>query len=67
MKEQLKRILSLSDDATEADIYIEIGRLKERADTNNTIYKVPHLTNSTDPNLHYHHGMPCYQNPCNWC
>lgn len=20
-----------------------------------------------NPNLHYHGGIPCYQNPCVWC
>jgi hypothetical protein len=23
--------------------------------------------NYHNPALHYHNGMPCYQNPCVWC
>ena len=23
--------------------------------------------NYHNPALHYHNGMPCYQNPCLWC
>lgn len=56
--------------ATWAEIYVAIGKLKERAEKN--IINVPHyesmpFINKDNPNLHYHNGMPCYNNPCVWC
>ena len=55
-----------------AEIYAEIGRLKEKAQ--NPQKEIVYMPSSNplplyniDPNLHYHNGMPCRNNPCVWC
>ena len=52
-------------------IYAEIGRLQEQAQRNNVpvtypVWQPPQEVNK-NPNLHYHNGIPCYNNPCTWC
>ena len=53
--------------ATWSEIYVEIGRLQERAvrNLNQPVWNPPQEVNQ-NPNLHYHNGMPCYNNPCVW-
>lgn len=53
------------------EIYEAIGKLKERAERpqKEVVYfpnPVQPLMNN-NPNLHYHNGSPCYNNPCVWC
>jgi len=57
-----------------AEIYTEIGRLKERADRPepkmNEYPQNPspvRLLGETAPPFHYHNGSKCYLNPCVWC
>lgn len=60
---------------TWAEIYVEIGKLKEKAENpekeiryypsnNPTNNPIPLVNNN--PNLHYHGSIPCYNNPCVW-
>lgn len=60
-RQELAKILGLSPTASWAEIYVEIGRLKERKN-DNYAFQLPN-----NPNLHYHGAIPCYQNPCVWC
>lgn len=52
------------------EIFNEIGKLQEKAESKKTeyiSYPVPTCpSNTVDPNLHYHNGIPCRQNPCYW-
>lgn len=54
-----------------AEIYEAIGKLKERAERpQKEIVYFPNtnpMPLSQDPNLHYHNGIPCRNNPCLWC
>lgn len=55
-----------------AEIYEAIGKLKERAEKPQKEIVYFPSTNpmplyNNDPNLHYHNGIPCRNNPCVWC
>jgi hypothetical protein len=53
-----------------AEIYEAIGKLKERANQPPVEKWIncpaPTPLNVPHPNLHYHNGSPCYNNPCIW-
>ena len=55
------------------EIFNEIGKLQERAEKPPVERYIPQNPsplmplNQPNPNLHYHNGAPCYQNPCVWC
>lgn len=57
--------------ASWAEIYEAIGKLKERAlNTQKEIVYIPRISilqTTGDPNLHYHNGIACRNNPCVWC
>ena len=83
-KKELIEILGLSNGssynskvASWAEIFVEIGRLKERASKRDKESGFPIYTpipNFPNPNItqplvpvHYHGAQPCYNNPCVWC
>ena len=56
------------------EIFNKIGKLQERASRPPEVVK--EYWPSTNPmplnvprptDVHYHNGIPCYQNPCTWC
>lgn len=53
------------------EIFNEIGKLQERANQPPQVVKEywpsPTPGGVGSSNVHYHNGMPCYQNPCVWC
>jgi|APSaa5957512493_1039668.scaffolds.fasta_scaffold108568_2 hypothetical protein len=70
-KKQIIKILGINENAEWADIFAEIGKLQERAQKIPPMYippyKEPDNPLNTNPNLHYHGTLPCYNNPCVWC
>ena len=66
MKDQLVKALNLPNEATWADIFVEIGKLKERA-KNQSEYTFTYPDFQSETPYHYHNGMKCYNNPCTWC
>lgn len=61
--------ISRNGPASWPEIYAEIGKLQERADKQPEIRYFPSVDPmplSSQPNVHYHHGQPCYNNPCVW-
>lgn len=69
-KKDLCKILDIAPTSSWAEIYTEIGRLKERASTPQKEYIFPNNPMplvDNNPNKHYHGQIPCYNNPCYWC
>lgn len=63
--------LSQDIPASWEEIFVEIGKLQERANKPPVKEWMPY--SPVGPQLlgnqqvHYHNGQPCYKNPCVWC